>query len=321
MWMLPQTFHKSFTTARHVRRQISSGHTSSYLTSWLAIACGFPVALLTLAISGIGIAVESVAPLACLVALLVAAEIIYTRYRPDARIGATCGMLAVLIVASLLAAIISHTSLKFGFPYIDRALSQTDLMLGIYAPAIVLMFAEYPGFANFLGVIYSISLPACIVCGLALAAYGRRARAYELAFAFTFCILLASTLSIFMPALGSTVYHGLEGTRGLPSTAGNFHMATVAYFRDDPMATFELAKLQGIVTFPSFHMVMAILVAHSLRGTGIASWLATTWALLVMISAVVIGGHYVIDLFAGAVTWAMAVWWFRRNNRDVHLDA
>jgi hypothetical protein len=315
-----QALHDPLVSANRALSAIGLGRNFSYRASWIAIALGFPVALLTVFTSGIGMALDSVAPLACLVAMLVAAEVIYTRFRPDVRIGATCGTLAVLTIASLLAAVISHTSLRFGFPYIDNALSKADMVLGIYAPAIVLTFAEHPDFARLLALIYNTSLPVCIVCGLVLAACGRTSRAHELAFAFTFCILFASTVSIFFPALGSTVYHDIEGLAGLPSAAGNFHMATVAYYRDDPMATFDLGKLQGIVTFPSFHIVMAIMVPYAIRGTGIATWFAAAWAVLVTISAVVIGGHYIVDLLAGAITWSIAIWCIRPDGCDIRAE-
>ncbi|WP_298284221.1 phosphatase PAP2 family protein [Novosphingobium sp.] len=283
--------------------------------SWLVIAFGFVVALLTLAASGIGIAVMSVGPLAFLAATLVGVQFHYTRNRPDARIAATCGILAMLIAACLLAAIISHTSLRFGSPHIDSALSAADLALGIRAPAIVLAFADYPAFAALLSVIYSSAMPVCIVLGLALAVLGREAKAWEFGFCFTFCLVLAAIVSIGFPALGSTVYHGIEGVAGLPSDAGNFHMATVDYYRNDPAAIFDLAKVQGIVTFPSFHMVMALLVPYALRGTGLPGWIAMVWAVLVTISSVVIGGHYVVDLLGGAMTWAASAWWIGRASR------
>lgn len=120
----------------------------------------------------------------------------------------------------------------------------------------------------------------------------------------------------FFPALGSTVYHGIENTGGLPSGAGNFHLATVGYFRNDASAIFDLSKVDGIVTFPSFHMVMALLIPFALRGTRFMFWIAVLWAFLVTLSTIAIGGHYVIDLLGGAVAWAAAVWWVRSNIRS-----
>lgn len=248
--------------------------------------------------------------------MLVGAEVVYTRYRPDVRISAVCGMLAVLTTASVVAAIISHTGIRLGFPRIDAALSRADLAMGIYAPAIVSSLAKYPIFAVILENIYSTSYQVCIACALVLAASGRMSKAREFAFAFTFCIIGASAISVFWPALGSTVFHGVEAMPGLPRSAGNFHMAIVNYYRTDPAATFDLRKIQGVVTFPSFHIVMAVLVPYALRGTGVAAWIAVAWGSLVAISAVVIGGHYVIDLIAGIMIWGFSIWWIRRDRRD-----
>ncbi|WP_183614212.1 phosphatase PAP2 family protein [Novosphingobium hassiacum] len=315
--MPPIAVHAAPPVVCVTRGEGGSARAQSFQASWLVIACGFLVALLTLKVTGMGILVTSVAPLVCFAVALVGVQAYYTRYRFDERIVATCGILAILISACLLAAIISHASLRLRAPQIDGALDGADLALGLYAPAIVLKLSKYPAFAALLGVIYSSAMPVCVITALALAASGRRARACEFAFSFTFCILLAATVSAGFPALGSTVYHGMESTAGLPSQAGTFHMATVEYFRNDPSAIFDLAKVQGIVTFPSFHMVMAILLPYALRGeTRIGIWIAVIWSLLVALSSVVIGGHYVIDLLAGAATWAASAWLIRSAGRD-----
>lgn len=319
--MLRRAFQDQFASIHRAPSVSGADHRSSYRASWTVIAFGSAIALLTLSLSGMGIALESVAPLVCFIAMFAAGELLYTRYRPDARIASACGMLAILPMATLTGAIISHAGLKFDFAYIDSALSTADLMLGIHAPAIVLAFAKYPNWVSALELIYNTTLLVCVVCGLALAACGRTSRARELAFVFTFCLLIACVVSIFLPALGSTVYHGIEGVAGLPSQAGNFHMATVAYYRDDPSAIFDLTRTQGIVTFPSFHLVMAMMIPHALRGAGIVTWLSVGWGLLVAVSSVVIGGHYIVDLLGGAVCWAVAVWLIRTRSSTIRTQA
>ncbi|MFN3551857.1 MAG: phosphatase PAP2 family protein, partial [Novosphingobium meiothermophilum] len=86
-------------------------------------------------------------------------------------------------------------------------------------------------------------------------------------------------------------------------------------------AVFDLAKVEGIVTFPSFHMVMALMAPYALRGAGLASMVAFVWAALVTVSSIVIGGHYVVDLLGGAVTWVAAIGWARSADRKTQGTA
>lgn len=273
---------------------------------WLTIAAGLLVALVTLAVTGVGIAWASLVPLLALTGLLIAAQVVYSRYRINSRIADTCGLLAVLIVASLIAAVISHASVRLGMPYIDETLSVVDNAVGWHSPDLVKVFSEYPKLSNALAVIYNNTLPACFLCALALSVNERVSRAKEFAWCYVLCILFAAVSSIFLPALGSTVFHGVENIVGLPTGAGNFHLPVVEYFRSDPAPVFSLGMVTGIVTFPSFHMIMALMVPYALRGMGRVFWLAVGWAGLVGLSAVVIGGHYMIDLIVGAICWAAA---------------
>lgn len=279
----------------------------AFRACWLTIAAGLLVALSTLAATGVGVAWPSLAPLIGLTATLVAVQVVYSRYRVNRRIADTCGLLAVLIISSLLAAVISHSSLRLGMPYVDQTLSAADRAIGWYSPDLLLEFSAYPQFSGTLATIYNTTLPACFVCALALGVSEKPARASEFAWCYVLCILVAAVSAIFLPALGSTVHHGVEDIAGLPGSAGNFHLPVVQYFRTDPAAVFSLDRVTGIVTFPSFHMVMALLVPYALRGMGGLFWLAVGWAGLVGLSAVVIGGHYLIDLIAGALCWAAAV--------------
>ena len=65
-----------------------------------------------------------------------------------------------------------------------------------------------------------------------------------------------------------------------------------------------MSHLEGVVTFPSFHAITALLIAHAWRGLPGAT-LFKIWAALVIVSAVPIGGHYVIDLVVGAALWGV----------------
>lgn len=134
---------------------------------------------------------------------------------------------------------------------------------------------------------------------------------------FTASIQIAAIISIFTPAVGNIAYFRLErlaGTR-LPAGAGVYFLQSFHAYRDGTAAFLDVRQFSGVVEFPSFHMVMAIVVAFALRGIGLIGWIVAAWCALVAISTVPIGGHYVVDLAGGALLWlgVMALGQVRRS--------
>ena len=57
--------------------------------------------------------------------------------------------------------------------------------------------------------------------------------------------------------------------------------------------------MQGIVTMPSYHTVMAVLFTYAFRGTGLIGYGIATLNLVMLLSIPPIGGHYLVDMLAG----------------------
>jgi hypothetical protein len=97
-------------------------------------------------------------------------------------------------------------------------------------------------------------------------------------------------ISAIWPALGPFAEHG----------GGN-----VAYLRDVLALRaggpwhFDLSTMDGIVTMPSYHTVMAVLFTYAFRGTGLVGYCIATLNLAMLLSIPPIGGHYLVDMLAG----------------------
>ncbi|MDR7153728.1 membrane-associated phospholipid phosphatase [Sphingobium xenophagum] len=289
-------------------RIVSVTPSAAYRVGWLSVLGAIPIAVSVLLASGMKVVVAGFLPLMATTIFLLATHIFYRHLRPDPRLQLCSGLLAMMIAASLLAAVISHGGLRLRYPWIDGSLAAIDGFMGIDTPALALALALDPLWGKLLNIAYVSSFPAAFLTALALGARDKDQRAWELAAGFSACIIGASAFAVFFPALGNMVYHGIDMVEGLPSGAGNYHLSAVAYFRDGQNAALDLAQFSGIVTMPSFHMVMALLVPHALRGTGWAGWSATLWSVLITISTIGIGGHYIVDLIAGAGLWACVAW-------------
>jgi membrane-associated phospholipid phosphatase len=62
---------------------------------------------------------------------------------------------------------------------------------------------------------------------------------------------------------------------------------------------------QGIITFPSLHAALALIVTVALWPIPVLRWLGVATNTLMLVSIPVDGGHYFIDVLAGlAIAWA-----------------
>jgi membrane-associated phospholipid phosphatase len=68
----------------------------------------------------------------------------------------------------------------------------------------------------------------------------------------------------------------------------------------------NLQRLDGLITFPSFHTAVAVLMVHAARGTS-CFWLAIVVNALMILSTFTEGGHYLVDVVAGAAIALLAI--------------
>jgi membrane-associated phospholipid phosphatase len=286
---------------------------TAYRLAWTALCAGACGALGVLAASGMSIDPATLLPFAMMLSLLFAAHFIYRHHRPSEALSLITGALALMIGCALFAGIIANAGLRLRYPLIDADLARADLTLGIDTPAVVLAFAARPWLGAMMGLAYSSIFPLALVTAIGLGTKRRVDRAWEFAWAFGGGIVIAATVSVFAPALGNIAHSGLGRLAGaqLPEGAGVYHLGAVSAYRGGSNLLLDMRKLEGVVTFPSFHMIMAMAVAHALRGTRLA-WAVYGWCVLVAVSTIPVGGHYVIDLIGGAALWAACILLARR---------
>ena len=124
---------------------------------------------------------------------------------------------------------------------------------------------------------------------------------------------VVALVSIAAPAVGAMQHLGmldLQGN-GLPRGAGIYHLEAFAHFHAGSDPILRLSEMSGLVTFPSFHTVLALLATQALAETR-WRWFAMAWTAGVVVSTIPIGGHYVTDLAAGFAIWAGCAWTARR---------
>jgi membrane-associated phospholipid phosphatase len=184
------------------------------------------------------------------------------------------------------------------FPLIDATLSQLDMTLfGFNWDASAAWFAVRPAIEWILRVAYNslvIQAGMLLVIGSVLHP-GDRNR--EFIWAFLVAAVLMSVASPFTPAIGK----------------GTHYMDLLLQIRAGQWHVFSWHGADGVVTFPSFHATLAVLFAYTaFHLHRLAFVVFAPLNALMLVSTPPIGGHYLIDLFGGAVVAVVAIAVIRR---------
>jgi membrane-associated phospholipid phosphatase len=83
---------------------------------------------------------------------------------------------------------------------------------------------------------------------------------------------------------------------------------------------FEMSAIEGIITMPSYHTVMALLIAYAFRHTGLVGYGIATLNVAMLLSIPSIGGHYLVDVLAGAALAFAAIAFQRSVRRRFDAD-
>jgi membrane-associated phospholipid phosphatase len=111
--------------------------------------------------------------------------------------------------------------------------------------------------------------------------------------------LIALPLFAVFQATGPWVYYGYK-----PFIDQANYMETLSKLKATGPFVPDINYSDGLICFPSFHTVLAILAARVLWSVPYIKLPAATLALLIVISTVTTGSHYVVDVVAGVgVAW------------------
>lgn len=237
----------------------------------------------------------------------------WCRWRyPDKRLAHAAAIVGSGTLSLLICGVISNAGLALRAPLMDATLVAADAAVGLHVDQAVRAVAGYPRLIDALAVVYNAS-GAAVVGLIALALIARPpAKAWELCATVIVAMQVVAVVSIAMPAMGAMAHLGMEDLQGagLPAGAGVYHLAAFSHFRDGAVVL-RLSDLSGLVTFPSFHTVLALFATQALWDTR-ARWPGIAWSAAVIMSTIPIGGHYVTDLAAGFAVWAGAAALARR---------
>ena len=185
-------------------------------------------------------------------------------------------------------------------PLQDGALANFDRLLGVEAPSILHLMANHPGLKMTFAVSYDLLFPLMVLSVMIPAVAYRWTAAKELVVATSLATIIGSAMFAVCPAIGPwAVYHFAPSaqqqtceTLFLTLRSGSLHLLSP----DD----------KGIICFPSFHVMLAIVSCIALWSVRVLRIPALLVASCVVISTLTTGWHYAADVIGGLTLAVLA---------------
>jgi hypothetical protein len=183
----------------------------------------------------------------------------------------------------------------------DSLLADWDRALGFDWMSYLSWVTARPWLSQALLWIYYAIMPASLFTFLVLHISGRWQRASEyLALSFVAGII-ATIMGAAFPALGTVTYfqapHALMAA--FPAHSGAQWVQRLTELRSG--LPVEISYLIGLISFPSYHVALTMIIAWCFRGFRFVFPICVIYVIGTAASAPIIGGHYLVDLVAGAV--------------------
>lgn len=235
---------------------------------------------------------------------------VYVRLRPDAIIAALTEAAAFLVLFTLVLEIMSYLATALDRPLWDATFAAVDRALGFDFQAHLAYLARRPRLARLLELCYNTSMLQIAVAVVALAVTRRFARLHAFLALFAFTATAVIGIAALFPTLSPYPYFGIPD-RLMPAFADRREVLDsvpqILALRNGTMRVLPLTDLQGLVSFPSFHTVLALIILWAvlpIRAIAVPLFMVN---FLLILGALSRGDHYLCDLLAGALLALAAI--------------
>lgn len=252
-------------------------------------------------IAGIAVDYASVATFLKMIALPVAAAVLYAAFRGMEPMRVALEAMLAGLLLTVPVGLSTYIAIGADFPLADAQLIGMDAALGFDWHSFIGFVDARPWLAATLGLAYRSFGLQLLVVPVLLAVCGRHLRSYALVMGYGVVCLVSSAVSLWYPALGTYSVYALA-PRSLASIDPYFGYAFLDEFhavRDDPNFVFSLSRMAGILTFPSVHAAVAVLCAWAMWDIRPLRHAFLLLNVLMAISAVSHANHYLVDIVAG----------------------
>ena len=249
------------------------------------------------------------AELALAAGLFFGAGYIYARWRPEPRLAAMLTGTGFLVGFTAAASVLNAMLVTVAGHRIDAVLARADLALGFHWPQMMQAVADHPGLLWVLQLAYGVLLPEIALAVIVLGTLGRITSLYRFVLAVAIGALISILIWTLAPSLGAMSVYTLDPTMIAKLhvvTDGAYGQALVRMLHDGP-GLITPDEIKGMIGFPSYHAVLALLLAWYFRDVRWLRWPVLVLNVIVIAATPIEGGHHWLDVFAAAPIALLAI--------------
>lgn len=201
------------------------------------------------------------------------------------------GLLAWAGIANL---VIVNSIQSTPFTPIDVSLIHLDRLLGIHTSKLMLWTHDHPSIYRILDWVYNALLFELLGIPIVLTLFSARKELSIFYLAFMMTSLIGCLIYYFWPTMApSGLVHSPYFSSAQEHTSLRFHQ----------IHTFIRPHVAdgGLIAFPSFHVIWAVLLTNACRAKKIFFYPAVAYNTLLILSTVMLGWHYLPDVIGGMV--------------------
>lgn len=211
---------------------------------------------------------------------------------------------ALWIAFSIIGAIATYNFAALNYPLLDADFDTMDKALGFDWLSFYQFVEGEAWLSTILKIAYDSLLPQIAILVLYLSSLGKHNQSYELWWSAVIALTATALLSGLFPAAGTFAHYGVGIDRAV-------HLVHFHQLREGAHIVYAIPQMQGIITFPSYHVVLAILLTNAFSNTKLFL-VAGAFNIVMLIATPIYGGHYLVDMIAGAVIAVASLWCVRR---------
>jgi membrane-associated phospholipid phosphatase len=219
------------------------------------------------------------------------------------------GIQAALIIVALglSLACLSYICAAANLPLRDREMIWIDRHLGFDWLQAMSSLDNYPWILMVLDGAYATFTGQLVVTVLVLLVAKRMRDLDRFFITFVCASLIAEIASVLVPTLGPMPVLADHVKFAHLPTLGRTTADIVLALRQGTLKTIDLAAVDGIISFPSLHAAVAVLVPFALRWNRPLFWPVAMLNALMLVSAIPSGNHYLIDVIGGVAVACLAI--------------